>query len=122
MFATMALVALPGTLFPEQATSWGRAVLPLKQGWILMAALVGPCTLLTFPLMNAWQRHVGATAAGLVYCAEPVLAGLYCTFVPAGLSVFLKLDYPNEILTPRFVAGAGLITLANVALSWRRPD
>jgi drug/metabolite transporter (DMT)-like permease len=92
----------------------------LPEVWAVIAFLICICTLLTFPIMNAWQRHVGATAAGLIYCAEPVLAGLYCTLLPALLARWMRVDYANEVLSAEFLFGALLITVANVALQWRR--
>lgn len=78
------------------------------------------CTLCTFTLMNHWQRHVEATEAGLIYCAEPVWTSLFALFLPALLAAWVGgVQYPNEHLTARLLLGGGLITAANVLLQFK---
>ncbi len=81
------------------------------------------CTLAAYGLMNAWQRRVTATEAGLIYCAEPVFASLMALFMPAMFSKFGGISYDNENLTLRLLIGGGLITAANVLLQsrWLEP-
>lgn len=85
----------------------------------LLAVLVLVCSLITFLLMNRWQREVTATEAGLVYCAEPVCASLLALFLPGWLSQWTGVDYANEQVTSRLLLGGGLITAANVLLQLR---
>ena len=85
----------------------------------LLAILVLVCSIAPFLLMNRFQRDVQATEAGLVYCAEPVLTSLLALFLPAWLSQLAAVDYPNEHLTARLLAGGALVTAANVLLQSR---
>jgi drug/metabolite transporter (DMT)-like permease len=82
----------------------------------ILAILVLACSIGPFLLMNRWQREVSATEAGLVYCAEPVLASLLALFTPVWLSQWCAVDYPNEQLTARLFTGGALVTAANVLL------
>lgn len=72
-------------------------------------------------LMFRWQRFVGATAAAVVYCTEPIWASLTAFIVPGLLSLALGIDYGNEKLTTALLLGGSLIILANLAMQWR-PD
>ena len=85
------------------------------------AIIIVFCTLAAYLLMNVWQRHVTATEAGLVYCAEPVFASLLALFLPGIFSAWAGISYPNETVTTRLLIGGGLITAANVLLQsrWR---
>jgi len=85
----------------------------------ILAILVLGCSMVPFLLMNRWQREVTATEAGLVYCAEPVLASFLALFTPVWLSHWSGVDYPNERLTVCLLAGGGLVTAANVLLQSR---
>lgn len=85
----------------------------------LMVVIVLFCTLGAFLLMSRWQRHVTATEAGLVYCAEPLFASALALFLPGWFSQWTGLNYPNEHLTTKLLVGGGLITLANVLLQSR---
>lgn len=86
--------------------------------WAFLAILVGPCTLLAFLWMNRWQRHVTATTAGLIYCFEPVFASMQALFLPGVFSGWAGLDYPNEVITTRLLAGGGLVLCANLLMQW----
>lgn len=79
------------------------------------------CTLGAFILMNTWQPKITATEAGLVYCVEPVFTALMALCVPAWLSAWGRLDYPNEQVTWHLLAGGGLITAANVLIQLKPP-
>jgi drug/metabolite transporter (DMT)-like permease len=85
----------------------------------IMAVFVLLCTLGGFLLMNRWQRHVAATEAGLIYCAEPVFASVMVLFLPGWFSCWTGLNYPNEQLTARLLIGGGLITAATALLQSR---
>jgi len=79
------------------------------------------CTLGAFVLMNTWQPKITATEAGLIYCVEPVFTALMALFVPAWLSAWGRLHYPNEQVTWHLLVGGGLITGANVLIQLRPP-
>jgi drug/metabolite transporter (DMT)-like permease len=85
----------------------------------LLLALTFACTLVTFSLMNHWQRFVTATEAGLIYCAEPLWASLFSLWLPGILTFWTGAAYANEHATTRLLLGGGLITLANVGLQLR---
>lgn len=123
LFLVMAAVALPIALNTSPgADAWWRAYgSPASAG--MLAILVVFCTMIAFCLMNFWQRHVRATEAGLIYCAEPVFTSIAVLFLPALLSQWAEIDYPNESITARLLAGGGLITVVNVLLlsRWLEP-
>lgn len=114
MFAVMALCGLPVALATTHAPSdWLRAYSTAPTLGFL-AILVGFCTLLAYVLMNRWQRQVGATAAGLIYCVEPVFASAFALFLPGWFSEWAGVNYANETLTNSLLIGGGLILGANV--------
>ena len=123
MFATIAALGAVALGVNGRGAPLREAVAACASGPVLgcLLALTLLCTLVTFTLMNHWQRHVGATAAGLIYCAEPVWTSLFALFLPALLGAWTAVDYPNEHLTARLLVGGGLITLANVILQLRPP-
>ncbi len=88
----------------------------------LMAIIVLFCTLGAFVMMSRWQRHVTATEAGLIYCAEPLFASALALFLPGWFSRWTGLNYPDEHLTLRLLVGGSLITAANVLLQSRWLD
>jgi drug/metabolite transporter (DMT)-like permease len=118
MFATMALAALPAALVSTQRPSdwWNGYASAPALGFVVI--LITFCTLGAYVLMNRWQRHVGATAAGLIYCGEPVFASAFAWFLPAWFSAWADVNYANEELTPRLLLGGGLILGANVLAQW----
>ena len=119
MLLAMGMFALPAVW--ATAPGWAacfQAYHSLPAGGLL-AILVLVCSLSPFLLMNRWQREVTATEAGLVYCAEPVFVSLLALFLPGWLSRWAGVDYLDETLTFRLLAGGGLITLANVLLQSR---
>jgi len=79
------------------------------------------CTLGSFLLMIRWQPLITATEAGLLYCLEPVFTAGLALFLPALLSRWAGIDYPNEVLTWHLLLGGGLVTLANMLLQLRPP-
>ena len=119
MFAVMAVLCLPGVWLtaPSAAACWRAFASPAAMGFL--AVLVVVCTLGGYLVMNRWQRDVTATEAGLIYSVEPVLTSVLTLFLPAWISIWANVNYPNEILTTRLLIGGGLITVANVLLQKR---
>ena len=116
MFATIALLALPVAMFTAPSI---HATVRTYSSWeviALVSALTLGCTLAAYMLMNVWQPHVTATEAGLIYCVEPIFASLFAVFLPAWLSRFAGINYPNESVTMNLLIGGGLITAANVLI------
>jgi hypothetical protein len=118
LFGT-ALVSAPFVLAtaPDAAACLRAYASPAACGFL--AIIIVFCTLAAFMVMNVWQRHVTATEAGLIYCAEPVFASLLALFLPAIFSSWAGIHYPNESVTTRLLIGGGLITAANVLLQSR---
>jgi drug/metabolite transporter (DMT)-like permease len=116
MFAVNLLSVLP--VFFVVKPPWPEVVAACNSPTVLVlyAILTLFCTLAAYLLMNYWQRHVDATRAGLIYCAEPLFASLFALFVPAIFSRLANVNYPNELMTAHLVIGGGLITAANVLI------
>ena len=85
--------------------------------WQLTLALVLLCTVFNFFIMNAWQRCVSATEAGLIYCIEPVIATVLSSFLPGWISRFAGISYPNETLPWTLFVGGALIVAATVLVA-----
>ena len=85
--------------------------------WTLTLALVLLCTVFNFLVMNAWQRCVSATEAGLIYSIEPVIATGLAAFLPGWISRFAGVHYPNETLTWSLLVGGVLIVSATVLVA-----
>lgn len=123
MFAAMAALCAPvvWVTAPSPAACLRVFATPATAG--MLVVLVVFCTLGAYTVMNTWQPFVTATEAGLIYCLEPVLACLLALCLPFWLSRWAGMNYPNEHLTFRLVAGGGLITAANGLLQspWREP-
>jgi drug/metabolite transporter (DMT)-like permease len=118
MFSMMALVCLPvAVVNTHDSSDWLRAYSNAPTIGFL-SILVLCCTLGAYLIMNHWQRHVGATVAGLIYCIEPVFASAFALFLPGWFSAWAGVDYPNEIVTMNLLLGGGLITAANVLVQW----
>ncbi len=119
MFAVVALVCLPVGLFTQHAASdWitaGRA--PAVFGYLVSLTIV--CTMVTFSLMNRWQRFLSATEAGLIYAAEPVWTSLLALFLPVWLGLVGGFVYANETATSALLIGGALITAANIVIQLR---
>jgi drug/metabolite transporter (DMT)-like permease len=86
---------------------------------VLSAAITFFCTIIAFVFMNKWQRFVPATEAAIIYGAEPVFASILALFLPAIISRFSGIDYPNEHITWQLLAGGGLVVAANLLLQIR---
>jgi len=122
MLLGIALVAVPFVFAtaPDAAACLRAYALPAAVSF--QAVIVLFCTLAAYLLMNIWQRHVTATEAGLIYCAEPVFASLLALFLPGFFSSWAGINYPNETVTARLLLGGGFITAANVLLQSRWLD
>ncbi len=122
MFAAVALISLPLALLTQQAGSdWiaaGRA--PAVLAYLVILTVV--CTMITFSIMNRWQRFVTATEAGLIYCAEPIWTSLMALALPAWLGLAGGFVYTNESATSALLIGGALITAANVLIQLKPPD
>jgi drug/metabolite transporter (DMT)-like permease len=123
MLLGIALVSLPFVLAtaPDAAACVRAYASPAAAGF--QAVIIVFCTLVAYLLMNVWQRHVTATEAGLIYCAEPVFASLLALFLPGIFSSWAGISYLNETVTAKLLLGGGLITAANVLLQsrWLEP-
>ena len=75
----------------------------------VLAVLAGVATCLGLLLMFRWQRHVGATAAAIIYCTEPIYASLFAFLLPAVLSAIFGISFVREELTISLIVGGGLI-------------
>jgi drug/metabolite transporter (DMT)-like permease len=116
MFLLMALLCAPVVcLTAPNAGACVHAFASLPACGFL-AILVVFCTLMSYTMMNRWQKFVTATEAGLIYSIEPVIASLLSLFLPAIFSLWAVIHYANEELTARLFIGGGLITAANLML------
>jgi hypothetical protein len=78
--------------------------------WVgLTLVLTVVCTIGAFSLMTKWQPRIP-------YCIEPVFASVFALFVPALLSAWAAVEYPNEQASWSLVVGGCLITVANVLI------
>lgn len=95
------------------------AVYSTPESLTMLAVLAVFCSGFAYLVMNAQQPRVTAAEAGLIYCMEPVFAAAYALFLPAWLSHWTGIHYPNESLTTDLIAGGLLITGANALLQMR---
>ncbi len=119
MFAVQAVVFLA---FVRMSAPDARCLLVPwhSPAWVgLSVTLTVVCTIGAFWLMNIWQPHVPATQAGLIYCLEPVQASVFALFLPAYLSAWALIDYPDERVSWTLLVGGGLIMAANVLVQAR---
>jgi drug/metabolite transporter (DMT)-like permease len=118
-FQSAIFLALAAATAPDARSlmvPWG------SPAWVcLTLALTVICTVGAFWLMNTWQPMVPATQAGLIYCVEPVLASVFALFLPAVISVWASISYPNERATSSLLIGGGLIMFANILVqaNWK---
>lgn len=116
MFGVMGITSLPLALFTAPRASDIVTLFGTTSALGLIAILIFGCTLVSFLLMNRWQRELPATEAGLLYCTEPVFTSLVCLVFPGWIARMTGLPYSNEVLSWNLVAGGGLILAANVWL------
>ncbi len=116
MFALQAAVFV--ALAAATAPRAGALAEPWESpSWVAMTlVLTVVCTVGAFSIMTRWQPKITSTEAGLIYCTEPVFTSGFVLFVPALLSAWTGIAYPNEQATASLVVGGCLITLANVAV------
>jgi drug/metabolite transporter (DMT)-like permease len=120
MFSLLALIFFAGYPLLGGTASGGAQLFNQAPLLFLMLALVFFCTVLNFFIMNAWQRHVSATEAGLIYCLEPVIATALSAFLPGWISRLAGIDYPNETLRWGLFAGGALILTATALVATQR--
>lgn len=119
MFLAMAATGLPIAIATSPTgTSWPMLYMT-KSAISAMMLLVLLSTIGGYLIMNHWQKHIPATHAGLIYCLEPVFASGFALFIPGLFALHAGINYANEELGPRLVAGGGLVTIANLLLQWR---
>jgi drug/metabolite transporter (DMT)-like permease len=114
MFATMALLSLPVLLFAMTSPSQIALCYSNPSVLALNLALAFLCTVIAYVAMNKWQPYVPASEASIIYGVEPVLTSLFALFLPAILSRWTGIRYPNEILTWNLIFGGVLIFSANL--------
>jgi len=120
MFVTMSAVfaAVTAASAPDLRS---LAVPWTSPSWVaLTLVLSAACTLAPCLMVNIWQPRVTATEAGLIYAVEPVMNAVLVLFIPAWLSCWTGIGYPNESATLGLLVGGGLITAANVLVQSRR--
>jgi drug/metabolite transporter (DMT)-like permease len=113
-FFSLGYIATGGTA--EAATHLFAT--PALAGMALTLVLF--CTVINFLIMNAWQRCVSATEAGLIYCIEPVMATFLSSFLPGWISRWAGISYANETLTWSLLLGGILIISATILVATQR--
>jgi drug/metabolite transporter (DMT)-like permease len=117
MFALLAGVFAFGYLLAGGTAHTAGQIFGAPVLWLLTLALVLLCTVFNFLVMNAWQRCVSATEAGLIYCIEPVIATVLSGFLPGWISRLASISYANEALTWSLLVGGVLIVSATVLVA-----
>jgi len=117
MFLALAAMYVPGFFFTGGTPTGAHDLFSTDAIISLSLALVLFCTLTTFLVMNAWQRHISATEAGLIYCIEPVVAAVLSGFLPGWMSRFAGIAYRNEIVTWNLFFGGALIIIATILVA-----
>ena len=117
MFFTLALMFSLAFFVVGGTTTAAHPLFGTQAIVILSIALVLLCTATNFLIMNAWQRHVSATEAGLIYCIEPVVAAVLSGFLPGWMSLLAGITYANETLTWYLLVGGALIVLATILVA-----
>jgi drug/metabolite transporter (DMT)-like permease len=117
MFALLALGFLIAYGFTGGGIAGARQLFGTPALWQLTLALVLLCSVFNFFIMNTWQRCVSATEAGLIYCIEPVIASVLCSFLPGWISRLASIDYPDETLPWTLFVGGVLIIFATILVA-----
>jgi len=120
LFTVLAGIFIIGYPLTGGTAPFARQMFDTPALWTLMIALVLLCTIVNFFIMNAWQRCVSATEAGLIYCIEPVIATILSAFLPGWMSHFAAISYPNEMLSWTLLAGGALIITATILVATER--
>ena len=120
MFAILAGIFAAGFFMMGGTGHFAGQVFGTQAIWVLTLALVLLCTVFNFLIMNAWQRCVSATEAGLIYCIEPVIATALSSFLPGWISRLASITYLNEALTWSLLVGGVLIVTATGLVATER--
>ena len=115
--ATVAFIPVVVVSAPSVEVLWQLYADP--RYLLILSVLAIVSTGIGMLLMFRWQREVGATAAAIIYCTEPVFATLFAVVLPGLLAPWLGIAYANETFTGTLLLGGGLIFAANVAMQWR---
>jgi hypothetical protein len=119
MFVVMSAMSAPIVLATWQAPA-DVFTCYSHRGIVAMAvAITLFCTLGAFVAMNRWQPFVPATEAAIIYGTEPVWASILALFLPAWLSAWTAINYPNERITSQLLTGGLLVLAANLLLQWK---
>ncbi len=119
MVSSVLLLPFVFLLMPSPASLWSAYASGPALVILLILALLP--TMLSSALIFTYQRYVGATAAAVTYCAEPVFASVFAVVLPGLLSALLGIVYANETVTSALLLGGALV-LAAVALVQLRRD
>jgi drug/metabolite transporter (DMT)-like permease len=116
MFGGIALMTIPFTLLlaPEPKAIVTALVAP--NALLLIFALSIFCSVISYGLMNRWQRFVSPVQAGLTYSLEPVFTAAFALFLPAMVGAWLGADIKNETITLAMILGGIMITIANLLI------
>lgn len=117
MFAILAGLFAVAYLGTGGTVLQGAALFGTPGIWGLMVALIIFCTAINFWIMNAWQRCVSATEAGLIYCIEPVIATVMSAFLPGWISYWTGIHYENEALPWTLILGGAMILSATMLVA-----
>jgi len=117
MFVMLAIAFGAGYFFAGGTVPVAGQLFDTPALWLLTLALVLLCTVFNFLIMNAWQRCVSATEAGVIYCIEPVIATVLSGFLPGWISRLASISYANETLTWSLLVGGALIVSATVLVA-----
>ena len=117
MFALMGVVFGLGYALQGGTPDLTQQLFTPAAVWQMFLVLLFPCTIFTFLVMNAWQRWVSATEAGLIYCIEPVIAAILSAFLPGWISRYAGIDYANEPLRWTLLIGGALIVGATILVA-----
>jgi drug/metabolite transporter (DMT)-like permease len=120
MFFVTGLIVAPVAMVSSGGLEAWRQLAGIPRFAETIVVLTVLCTAAPFLLMNHFQKYVGATEAGLIYCAEPIFASLLALFVPGILAGWMGAPYANETPTTELIVGGSLITAANVWVQVRK--
>lgn len=118
-FATACVSMIPVVVMTAPSTAVLFKLIANPLHLALIAVLGVLCTGIGMLVMFRYQQVVGATAAAIIYCSEPVFASLFAFVIPGLLAGWLAIAYANESCTTTLLVGGGLICAANVAMQWR---
>lgn len=119
MFLTMSVISFPLAVATWQSPRDIITCYSQPSVVVITLALVFFCTIIAFVEMNKWQPFVPSTEASIIYGAEPVFASVFALFLPAIISRYSGINYPNETVTSTLLLGGLLIISANLLLQWR---